>query len=104
MTKLDMKYLTTQYHRVVAAVPQMSEEALGWMAVVVLHSATLPSMLAYSQGLTNDALPIDLVLLLWLGLMLLFAKAAIRRDMLNMITIGVGFAVQAAILALTFFK
>jgi hypothetical protein len=74
------------------------------LAVVILHSATLPSMLAYSQGLTNDYLPIDMVLLLWTGLMLLFIKAVIRKDMLNVITIGAGFAVQAGILALTLFK
>jgi len=84
--------------------PRISEETLGWLAVVILHSATLPSLLAYSQGLTNDHLPIDMVLLLWTGLMLLFVKAVIRKDMLNVITIGAGFAVQAGILALTLFK
>lgn len=84
--------------------PRISEETIGWMAIVVLHSATLPTILAYSQGLSNAVLPIDMVLLLWAGLMLLFVKAAIRRDMLNMITIGTGFAVQASLLALTFFK
>jgi hypothetical protein len=84
--------------------PRIGEETLGWLAVVILHSATLPSMLAYSQGLTNDYLPIDMVLLLWTGLMLLFIKAVIRKDMLNVITIGAGFAVQAGILALTLFK
>ena len=84
--------------------PRIGEETLGWLAVVILHSATLPSMLAYSQGLTNDYLPIDMVLLLWTGLMLLFIKAVIRKDMLNVITIGAGFAVQAGILALTLFR
>jgi hypothetical protein len=45
-----------------------------------------------------------MVLLLWTGLMLLFMRAAVRKDMLNIITIGAGFAVQAGILALTLFK
>jgi hypothetical protein len=83
---------------------QVSDEALCWLAVVILHSATLPSMLAYSQGLTNNPLPVDMVLLLWTGLMLLFMRAVIRRDILNIVTIGAGFAVQAGILALTLFK
>lgn len=84
--------------------PRIGEETLGWLAVVILHSATLPSLLAYSQGFSNDPLPIDMVLLLWTGLMLLFVRAVIRRDMLNIITIGSGFAVQAGIMALTLFK
>jgi hypothetical protein len=44
------------------------------------------------------------VLLVWTGLMLLFMRAVIRRDILNIVTIGAGFAVQAGILALTLFK
>jgi len=107
MTKFDTKIVQKFYLRVwdlIYQLPRISQETIGWMAVVVLHSATLPTMLAYSQGLSNAALPIDMVLLLWAGLMLLFVKAAICRDMLNMITIGTGFAVQAGLLALTFFK
>jgi hypothetical protein len=111
MPKFNLTPVTNMLQKLYASIwnliyqlPRISEETLGWLAVVILHSATLPSMLAYSQGLTNDHLPIDMVLLLWTGLMMLFIKAVIRKDMLNVITIGVGFAVQAGILALTLFK
>jgi hypothetical protein len=49
-------------------------------------------------------LPVDIVLLLWTALVLLFVKAAIQRDLLNLITIGLGFCVQATLMALIFFK
>jgi hypothetical protein len=104
MQKFNLDVIVNFYRNVVAMLPRVSEEALGWLAVVIMHSATLPSMLAYSQGFSNDPLPIDMVLLLWTGLVLLFVRAAIRRDMLHLITIGAGFAVQAGILALTFFR
>jgi hypothetical protein len=48
--------------------------------------------------------PVDLVLLVWAGLGMLFLKAAVQKDMLNLVTIGVGFIVQATMLALIFFK
>ena len=99
---LQKLHASTQ--ELVRQLPRISEETLGWLAVVILHSATLPSLLAYSQGFSNNPLPIDMVLLLWTGLMLLFIKAVIRRDMLNIVTIGAGFAVQAGIMALTLFK
>jgi hypothetical protein len=41
---------------------------------------------------------------LWAGLVLLFLRAVVLKDMLNIITIGVGFMVQAALMALILFK
>jgi hypothetical protein len=56
------------------------------------------------SGLTDKMPPVDLVLLCWSGLTLLFVKAAVQKDMLNVVTIGVGFIVQAVLMALIFFK
>jgi hypothetical protein len=83
---------------------RVSSETLGWLAVLVLHSATIPSFLAVMAGLTDKMPGIDLVMLIWTGLTLLFIKAAVQKDMLNIITIGVGFIIQAAMMALIFFK
>lgn len=82
----------------------ISAETFGWLAVIILHSATIPSLLAVMAGLTDKLPGVDLVLLVWSGLTLLFIKATIQRDMLNIVTIGFGFIIQAALLALIFFK
>jgi hypothetical protein len=87
-----------------STISKVSSETFGWLGVVVLHSATIPSLLAVMSGLTDSMPPVDLVLLVWSGLFLLFVKAAVQRDMLNLVTIGFGFAVQAVMLALIFFK
>jgi hypothetical protein len=104
MQKFNIGPVTDMLQNLRDMLVNASDVTLGWLAVVILHSATLPSLLAYSHGFSNDPLPIDMVLLVWTGLMLLFVRAAVRRDMLNLITIGAGFAVQAGILALTLFK
>jgi hypothetical protein len=83
---------------------QTSAETLGWLSILLLHAATVPSFLAIMSGLTDRAPAIDLVLLIWSALTLLFVKAAIQKDMLNLITIGLGFVVQASMLALIYFK
>lgn len=85
-------------------VSKISAETLGWLAVLVLHAATIPSLLAVMSGLTDKMPGVDLVLLVWSGLSLLFIKAAVQRDMLNVVTIGLGFIVQAVMMALIFFK
>jgi len=84
--------------------PNISAETLGWLAVVVLHLATIPTMAAVLTGLTEKMPPVDLVLFTWVGLFLLFCKATIQRDLLNIVTIGLGFFVQASFLALIVFK
>ncbi len=82
----------------------ISAETFGWLAAIVLHASTLPSLLAVMAGLTDRLPGVDLVLLVWTGLTLMFIKAAIQKDMLNIITIGLGFIIQAAMMALIFFK
>lgn len=82
----------------------ISSETFGWLANVVLHASTIPSLLAVMAGLTDRLPGVDLVLLVWAGLTLLFVKAAVQKDMLNVVTIGFGFIVQAVLMALIFFK
>jgi hypothetical protein len=41
---------------------------------------------------------------MWAGLSLLFARAVVQKDMLNIVTIGLGFIVQAVIMAMILFK
>lgn len=85
-------------------ISHISAETFGWLAAIVLHASTLPSMLAVMSGLTDRLPAVDLVLLVWCGLSLLFIKAAVQKDMLNVVTIGFGFIVQAMMMALIFFK
>lgn len=82
----------------------ISAETLGWLSVIVLHASTIPSMLAVMSGLTDRLPAVDLVLLVWAGLSLMFVRAAVQKDMLNVATIGIGFIIQAVMLALIFFK
>ena len=91
------KFITEKFSHI-------SAETLGWIAVVILHAATIPSLLAVMAGLTDRLPGVDLVLLVWAGLAMLFVKAAVQKDMLNLVTIGFGFIVQAVFMALIFFK
>ncbi len=85
-------------------VGHISAETFGWLAAIVLHASTVPSLLAVMSGLTDRLPAVDLVLLVWAGLSLMFIKAAVQKDMLNVVTIGFGFIIQAVLMALIFFK
>ena len=84
--------------------PKVSAETLGWLAVVIIHCATIPTLLALLTGLSDTVPNLDIVLFMWTGLVLLFARAVVLKDMLNIVTIGMGFTIQAVIMAMILFK
>lgn len=79
-------------------------ETITWVAIILIHASIVPTMIALMAGLSDKTPPIDLVLFIWGGLSLLFIRAAILKDMLNVITIGCGFLAHAIMLALVLFK
>ena len=84
--------------------PKVSAETLGWLAVILIHCATIPTLLALLTGLSDTVPNLDIVLFMWAGLVLLFFRSVVMRDLLNIITIGVGFITQAVIMAMILFK
>jgi len=84
--------------------PHVSAETMGWIAVILMHLATIPTLLAVLTVLTEKMPPVDLVLFAWAGLFCFFIKAAIQKDFLNIVTIGFGFFVQAGLMAMIIFK
>ncbi len=89
---------------VTQSLAKLSADTLGWLAAVVLHCATLPSFLALMTGLSDKTPSLDVVMFVWGGLVLLFLRAVVLKDILNIITVGMGFIVQAAFMALILFK
>jgi hypothetical protein len=83
---------------------RVSSDFLSWLAILLLHAATLPGLVAVMSGLSDQLPPIDLVLMVWTALALLFVRAALIKDMLNIVTIGFGFMLQAGMVALIFFR
>ena len=77
---------------------------MAWLANIMLHAATIPSLIAVGMSLTDRLPSVDLVLLTWGALTLLFAKSIIVKDMLNVATIGFGFIIQSVLMMLIFFK
>ena len=79
-------------------------ESIGWIGLVLLHAALIPTFLAVMAGITDKMPPIDLVLFIWAALVTFFVRAAILKDTVNVLTIGVGFIVNAVFMALILFK
>ena len=86
------------------SVVKVSSQGIEWLAIVLVQAMTIPSLISLMTGVTDNTPPIDMVLIVWTALALLFIKSAIKKDMLNVLTIGLGFFAQAILVALIFFK
>lgn len=83
---------------------KISADTLEWLSIVVIHCATIPTLLAMMTALSDRTPGIDVVLFAWGGLVLLFCRAILLRNRLNIITNGFGFIAQAVIMAIILFK
>lgn len=92
-----MSFVTTR-------LKHLSADTVEWVAIMLLHSAILPSVIGLLTGMTDRPPPIDIVAFVWASLALLFIRSLLLRDIINTITISVGFMVHAGLLALLVFK
>jgi hypothetical protein len=79
-------------------------ETIAWIGIVLVHAATIPTMISIMSGLSDKMPPVDLILFIWGGLSMLFVRAVILRDILHIVTIGLGFIIHSTLLALILFK
>lgn len=82
----------------------ISTTAISWCSIVLIHSAFVPTILSVGMGVSDRMPTIDIVLFVWTGLLLNYIQSIIQKNILNVVTHGVGFFVQAVLLALVLFK
>jgi hypothetical protein len=89
---------------IVNIIAPISAETLNWVGVILIHASTIPMLLAVATGLSDRMPPIDMVLLIWGGLIAIFVQAAVINNRVQMFTISAGFMIQSILMALIFFK
>lgn len=79
-------------------------EISGWIGLVLVHSATLPTTLGVILGYSEKLPPMSMVLLVWTGLFLFLVRAIKQNDVLYIVSNAVGFFFNTLLLALIVFK
>ena len=83
---------------------RISAHTLGWVTIILLHFASIPTLLAVLMAQSDKLPPVDLMVFVWSGLLTLFFKSLIERNFLYIATICLGFAAQTLIMGLILFK
>lgn len=100
-TKLFFKNLYQDFKNSIRGI---SIEGINWTALLTLQAVLLPSLFGLMSGLTDDVPPIDIVLILYAAMALLYIKAILEKNVISLIIIGTGFIGQSVLMALIFFK
>ena len=75
----------------------------GWIGMVLIHSATLPTSISVIAGWSTHVPPLDMVLMIWLGLGCFLVRSITNFDMLYLVSNCVGFTAQTVLLLLIIF-
>ena len=75
----------------------------GWIGMVLIHGATIPTSLSVIMGWSSDLPPLDMVLMIWAGLALFFLRAIARIDWLYLVSNAIGFILNSILLAIIVF-
>lgn len=83
---------------------RISAHTLGWLTIVLLHFASIPTLVAVLMAQNDKLPPVDLMIFIWSGLITMFFKSLIERNFLYIATICLGFCAQTVIMSLILFK
>ena len=83
---------------------RISAHTLGWLTIILLHFASIPTLLAVLMAQNDKLPPVDLMIFVWSGLITFFFKSLIERNFLYIATICLGFCAQTVIMSLIMFK
>ena len=78
-------------------------EILGYIGMFLIHGAIVPTTIANMLGLSNHTPPLNMVLLIQIGLLFFLIRAIAQKDLLYIISNGFGFAMQTTLLSIIVF-
>lgn len=77
---------------------------LAWVGVVLLQGATLPSTIQKIMGVEGVQMPpVTMVLMVWAGLLCYMIRAIVQKDVVYMVSNGIGIVLNTIMLALIVF-
>lgn len=100
---MNLTELKEKLQNYFSGLTKATADTLAWISILIFNAATIPTFIAVMSGHSEKMPPLDIVLMIWIGLLLYFIRSVVLKDMLMVVTLGLGFAVQAILLGLIFF-
>jgi len=75
-------------------------EAGGYVGIFLIQGANLPSLFSLAMGWDTNLPPLSMVLLVWAGLFLFLLRSIYNKQILYIVSEGVGILLQSIMLAI----
>jgi hypothetical protein len=82
----------------------ISAHTLGWLTIILMHFASIPTLVAVLLAQSDKLPPVDLMVFVWAALTTFFFKSLIEKNFLYIATICMGFLAQTVLMGLILFK
>ena len=79
-------------------------EAGGYAGIILIQGATLPSLAGCILGNACELPPLSMTLMIWAGLLLFIFRSLYNRQILYIVSEGIGFFLQSALLLILLHK
>lgn len=86
-----------------AVTAKQATELGGYLGICLIQGATLPSLIGHIMGWDGNLPPLSMVLMVWAGLFLFLVRSIVNRQMLYIVSEGVGIFLQSVLLAIIVF-
>ncbi|CAB4127424.1 hypothetical protein UFOVP84_180 [uncultured Caudovirales phage] len=83
---------------------QKAAEFGGWVGMVLIQMSIVPVSISIIRGTAERVPPLDMTLMIWVGLFLFLIRSIANGDRLYIISNSVGFFFQTVLLILIAFK
>ena len=98
------KLISFSYVFVKEHLGHLSAHTLGWITIILLHFASMPTLISVLLAQNDKLPPADLMIFIWAALTTLFFKSLIEKNFLYLATICMGFLAQTVLMGLILFK
>ncbi len=82
----------------------VSANTLGWVTIILLHLASVPTLVAVLLAQSDKLPAIDIMMFVWAALTTLFFKSLIEKNYLYIATNCMGFLAQTVLMGFILFK
>ena len=79
---------------------QKISEFGGWIGMILIQSSTIPVSISIIRGNAERIPPIDMTVMIWVGLFFFLLRAIANKDNLYIVSNSVGFFFQTILLSI----
>lgn len=99
-----VEFLNKTINGAVKFINQFTAESFNLCVIVLLHCATMPTLLSLLTSISDRVPAVDIFLFLYTGLIVFLIRSIVFKETLSVVVNSLGFFCQAIILSLIVFK